>query len=693
MSHKVFLLFTFFASFSAFSQEKLDNYVEVNAVTTDVQGNVYTTGSFKGNVKIGTVNLISAGGLDIFVAKYNPSGKCLWASRAGGAENDIAVSVAVDKAGNICIVGSITGKAAFGRIIIDAGDNSNFILAKFNFSGDPVWAQVHKGKGGRWAAAVACDDEGNIYATGYFDDVLNISNQEIKSSGNLDCFFLKASSSGKLAWLKRSGGAGEDRAVALAVHGSSIYFAGQEENSGNSNSFLAKFSSSGDVSWIYRPEPGGAANTARAVFADANSVVLAGSYYGDLKIENDLLNFAGGSDAYILKLNTSGKPLWSRSLSGRGYDAIYSLSGDREGNVLIAGSYTISLESEGVGFLGFGAEDGFAMKINPTGKITWWHAFGNKHNDVATGIASDAKGNFYYVGNYISTAKFGEKTLTSKAGRAALFVKMNESSKLEFAINGAEPDPDFDPVAAKYYVNLYAKLLTGKSVKESLVNQVVKLLNENDEVLQITQTDLYGDFSFKNVDSREKVRLVIPPGENLSGDASLFLANQNGIILRELTKDKNNSFSYQLLPADVNTLAFVEEDDTQLKIKNFKKSDNNELLVKENIIYESGKSELDSESKQTLNKIAITLKQNPNYHIEIYAHTDAIGEANDNLVLSEKRAQVVKQYIVSRGVPQEKITAKGLGETQILNRCFDGVSCSETEHQYNRRTEFKLVKK
>jgi outer membrane protein OmpA-like peptidoglycan-associated protein len=243
------------------------------------------------------------------------------------------------------------------------------------------------------------------------------------------------------------------------------------------------------------------------------------------------------------------------------------------------------------------------------------------------------------------------------------------------------------------FTSISAKLLSGEKVKVPVENQVVNLQNERGEILQFTQTDLYGDFSFNNVDIGEKLTLAIPQDKNIPPDVPVFIANQNGVVIKELKRDKNSGFIYELLPADIKLLTLSEEDDPQLKIKNFKKSSDNELVIRENILYSSGKFDINNESKQTLNKIAISLKQNPNYHLEIYAHTDAIGEAKDNLVLSEKRAHVVKQYIVSRGVPQEKITAKGLGETQILNRCLDGVSCSETEHQYNRRTEFKLVKK
>ena len=60
--------------------------------------------------------------------------------------------------------------------------------------------------------------------------------------------------------------------------------------------------------------------------------------------------------------------------------------------------------------------------------------------------------------------------------------------------------------------------------------------------------------------------------------------------------------------------------------------------------------------------------------------------------MAQNRAQSTVDYIISRGIMSERITAKGFGETELLNRCSDDVNCSEGEHQVNRRTEFVIVR-
>ena len=110
-----------------------------------------------------------------------------------------------------------------------------------------------------------------------------------------------------------------------------------------------------------------------------------------------------------------------------------------------------------------------------------------------------------------------------------------------------------------------------------------------------------------------------------------------------------------------------------------------------NIYYEHNKSNVDENNSPGLKEILEVLIDQPYIRVEIGAHTDANGAANYNLELSKKRAQAVKNYLVKKGIPAARLVAKGYGEAQLLNRCKDGVKCSDEEHAENRRTEFKVI--
>jgi peptidoglycan-associated lipoprotein len=75
------------------------------------------------------------------------------------------------------------------------------------------------------------------------------------------------------------------------------------------------------------------------------------------------------------------------------------------------------------------------------------------------------------------------------------------------------------------------------------------------------------------------------------------------------------------------------------------------------------------------------------------AYTDSRGNANYNVLLSQRRAESAVEYIVKQGINKNRLKAKGFGAQDLLNRCAVGIKCSEVEHQVNRRTEFILKSK
>ena len=110
------------------------------------------------------------------------------------------------------------------------------------------------------------------------------------------------------------------------------------------------------------------------------------------------------------------------------------------------------------------------------------------------------------------------------------------------------------------------------------------------------------------------------------------------------------------------------------------------------ILYPLGSSVLTSTAKKIIdNKIWSLMRDKPFISIEISSHTDSRGSASANQQLSEARARSVVNYLIARGINSSRLVAKGYGEERLMNRCADGVTCTEKEHERNRRTEFRVL--
>jgi outer membrane protein OmpA-like peptidoglycan-associated protein len=111
----------------------------------------------------------------------------------------------------------------------------------------------------------------------------------------------------------------------------------------------------------------------------------------------------------------------------------------------------------------------------------------------------------------------------------------------------------------------------------------------------------------------------------------------------------------------------------------------------QNIYYDVDKSNIKEDASSDLKKVAQFMIDNPTQSIEISSHTDARGSDEYNLKLSQERAQSVVNYLVSKGIAKGRLKAIGYGETKLVNACGNGITCTDEQHQANRRTELVAV--
>jgi len=109
------------------------------------------------------------------------------------------------------------------------------------------------------------------------------------------------------------------------------------------------------------------------------------------------------------------------------------------------------------------------------------------------------------------------------------------------------------------------------------------------------------------------------------------------------------------------------------------------------IYFDLDKSFIRKDAAFELEKILAVMKQYPKMKIDVRSHTDSRQTAEYNIALSNRRAKATVQWLIKNGIASNRLTGKGYGESQLINHCADGVSCTEAEHQQNRRSEFIIV--
>jgi outer membrane protein OmpA-like peptidoglycan-associated protein len=125
-----------------------------------------------------------------------------------------------------------------------------------------------------------------------------------------------------------------------------------------------------------------------------------------------------------------------------------------------------------------------------------------------------------------------------------------------------------------------------------------------------------------------------------------------------------------------------------VNIRTFKQGEN--YLFYEPI-FDINSDSLDTKSQQLLQQLLLTLQENAKAVVRIEVHSDSRGDDQYNLDLTQKRADKIADYFRQYGIAHQRLIAKGLGETELRNRCANGVKCDNAAHLENRRIEIEIV--
>ncbi|MBI4704120.1 MAG: SBBP repeat-containing protein, partial [Deltaproteobacteria bacterium] len=171
-----------------------------NSVAVDGAGNALVTGYFWNTVDFGGGLLASAGSYDIFVAKFDPQGKHLWSKRFGEADHQYVNYIAADSSGNVLVTGYFAGTVDFGGGPLKSAGGHDIFVAKFDPQGNHLWSKRFGDASAQSGLGITADGAGNALVTGPFEGTVDFGGGVLASAGARDIFVAKFDPQGNHLW-------------------------------------------------------------------------------------------------------------------------------------------------------------------------------------------------------------------------------------------------------------------------------------------------------------------------------------------------------------------------------------------------------------------------------------------------------------------------------------------------------------
>lgn len=372
------------------------NYVSVDY---DGIGNVYVTGTFSGTATFTTKSglnrtVVSAGGDDAFVVKYDTSGTLVWVVTIGGIDQDEGGNIVVDHAGNVIVCGKFAGFATWratsgSTASLTSGGSGDAFVAKYTAAGQLMWATKGSSLSEDIAITVSVDRQNNIYTSGNFTccapGSINFGGQVLSNTGGWGAFLAKIDPNGVCQWINGLGGAAQEGGSSCVADDSgNIFFTGHFDGTTSMSS-----------------SPSGPSVS---------------------------VNHIGGYDVFFAKYNTSGVLDWVRSIGGSGNDFNADVELNSRGNVVISGTFSGSCNFLGETLVSSGLGDMYVAEYTKTGTLLQCIKGGGSGADIGLRIKSDLLGGLYLAGSFTGSAGFGSTVLSGLGGYESVVAKISSGN-------------------------------------------------------------------------------------------------------------------------------------------------------------------------------------------------------------------------------------------------------------------------
>jgi hypothetical protein len=401
------------------------------AIAADADGNVLVAGTFQGTVELGGPTMTSAGGDDLFVAKLDGDGSHLSSKRFGDSNIQRATALAVDSDGNVGLGGEFTGTLGLGGPLLQTAGGLDAFVTKLGPDLVHLWSKSFGGGGTQSVRGVAFAGA-DLVVAGAFAHELDLGSGPQAGSGS---FVVRLDANGGILWAKTFGATGAAAAAAVAIDsagraivagtfaGTVDFGAGPLTSDGGSDLFVVAIDAQGATAWS-KGYGDAADQGAVAVATDsAGGIFLCGSFAGAINFGLGTIQSHGGTDAFVVKLDSSGHEQWHRQGGDAADQAATALAVDGDGAVLVTGGFAGSIDFGGELVTSTGGQDVFLAKLDAVGAPLGIRSAGDASTELrALAMAADPGGHALITGLFDGALTFDPLPALVGAGQTDGFV-------------------------------------------------------------------------------------------------------------------------------------------------------------------------------------------------------------------------------------------------------------------------------
>lgn len=504
-----------------------------------------------------------------------------WANQYGHdnfANNIQAVSS--DNQDNIICFTHFNTSFTIDETQLNAEDGDDLLVFVVNEDGDTEWYLSDGGLGNQIAQEVACDNDGNIYLMGKFSGNLNFGGESFTSNGSFDMYLIKLNTTGELQWVKTFGGPNSESFESLNIHNGKINIVGRYYNFtilendtiwgvDGTDFFASQFDLNGNL-LQYVTFGGESVDYVSDVTADnMGNIYIAGDFYQNLQIGEELLEVEDMLGIYLLKLNSNLEVVWLYQPEGSDLKPGVKISCDSDGNITMAGNFSgnISFDNTQLQTADFD-EDIYVAYFSSNGDFDWAKRFYSTSMESVIAFEMDRTGEIYISGHYLNHIHFNEVVIEYNlccGDPEIFFVKLDEEGEV---LNHSQLTGERSGLQDMHVPEVNQVILTGQFSEHFQMGDIelnsptsynVFLTYYKDDTWLFTENRKSQTDFLLNTVSNNTFQLT-----NLPLNAEIQVYNSNGMLIEQISSNHSSLslgqnwmkgfYLIQILPKDTHPI-------------------------------------------------------------------------------------------------------------------------------------------